>query len=197
VKIFDSKWHERSNGIELEEPSDLERLREKLPDEKMREALREVMKTTFANLFGVTRNLANLKKLDSFLKALEEPYADVANRPLRGTRMNPPSQTFCNARFTLDRIPCDWLRYDALLAIKMGHWLSLGRVRLLETFGIRTNMFLSRHNLRWLKRIQKLGRDPDTEKDIECEVRRPLVDKTHQEAFIKHATTLWNDLKYF
>lgn len=168
-----------------------------LPEEKMHEALREVMKRTFANLFGVTRNPTNLRKLDSFLKALEEPYMDAANRPLRGTGMNRPSQPFCNARFTLDRIPCEWLRYDALLAIKKGHWLSPGRVRLLETFGIRNGMFLSTHNLRWLKRLRRLGRDPDTEKDLEHEMRRPLVEKTYPEAFSKRPVTLWNDLKYF
>ncbi|MCJ7505545.1 MarR family winged helix-turn-helix transcriptional regulator [Candidatus Bathyarchaeota archaeon] len=168
-----------------------------LPEERMREALRKIMEKAFNDLFNVKRNLANLEKLNLFLKALEEPYMDVANRPLRGVLMKDSGMPYYQAKFSLDRLPWWWIRDDALLAIEKGHWISPGRIRLLTTLGIRTEVFLSRHNKKWLNRLEQLGKNPDTEKDLEHKLREPAIAETHPEAFCTTQRTMWNGLKYF
>jgi hypothetical protein len=173
------------------------RLITELREDKMCEALRKTMGKVFGEMFKIKGNLADLKRLDIFLKALEAPYMDVANKPLRNTGRRDVGLPYFNARFTLDRLQWWWIRDDALLALEKGHWISPGRILLLTTLGIKTELFLSRHNKKWQNRVEQLGKDSDAEKDLEHELREPIMKERHPEAFCTVKQTMWKDLKYF
>lgn len=168
-----------------------------LHEDKMREALRRIMGKVFSEFLNIKGKVGDINKLDIFLKALEAPYMDVANRPLRNAGRKNIGFPYYNARFTLYCLPWWWIRDDALLAIEKGHWISPGRIQLLTTLGIRTELFLSRHNKKWLNHLEQNGEDPETEKDSECKVREPIMREKHPEAFSTLKRTMWNDLKYF
>ena len=164
-----------------------------LPEEKMHQTLRKIMAKVFSPLLTQKGKIANFQKLDTFLKALEEPYMDLANKPLKGTRFKNSMQPYYLARFIIDKAPWQMLRYDALLALKSNHWISPTRIRLLATLGIRNESFLVKHNKKWLAHLQEKGKDPDQQKEEEYKAREPEVKKTYPT--LRH--TQWADHKYF
>jgi len=168
-----------------------------LPEEKMHQTLRKIMAKVFNDLLTRKGKIVNFQKLDTFLKALEEPYMDLANKPLKGIRFKNSMQPYYLARFIIDKAPWQMLRYDALLALKNNHWISPTRIHLLATLGIRTESFLVKHNKKWLARLQEIGKDPDEQKEEEYKAREPEVKKTYSQVFITMRHTQWADHKYF
>lgn len=166
-----------------------------LSEERMREAVREVMTRVFTDLFDLKHG-GNLPQLDMFLSALEEPYMDVANKPLHGIQRDNSGLPYYHARFTGDRLPWWWIRDDAILALKKGHWLSRGRIRLLAILGLGTEISLRSHNDRWASSLVKAGSNLETKKDKEYEEREPIIRRQHQEAFKPETETPWNRWKY-
>lgn len=173
----------------------------RMPEERMREVLRRTMGKVFAELVTHEARIKDYAKLDVFLRALEEPYMDMANRQLKGLRRKarvskgPPPHYYL-ARFTLERAPWLMLRDDALLALKNKHWISPTRIRLLATLGLRKEHQLNRHNEKWLSQVKQQGKDPEDQKEEEYKIREPTIREDYPNVFIVLGRTEWNNLKY-
>jgi hypothetical protein len=164
----------------------------------MRETMRKIMTKKFNEIFTINvrgQRTIDRNKLQLFLKTLEEPYMQVANKHLKGIRLKNSGKPYYLARFSLERLPWHWLRDDAILAIKKNHWINPGRAQLLKTLGIYTASYLSRHNKNWLKNIRP--EDQDEKIDIEHKERGKIIAQKYPQVFNIMKQNQWNELKYF